>query len=184
MLAKLVDSSNRKYWYKMLSQIEYVINNVVHESIKDTPSRVLFGVNQRQKTTDRVRDQFENDVRDLDEIRSKAKTMIERALKYNKNYVDQRRKEPYKYAEGDYVMIKNFESTPGSSHKLIPQFRGPYKVVKELRNNRYVVADVEGFQLTQKPYQGVWEPANMRPWLKKNECKEDCKEIEKMMESE
>ena len=43
-------------------------------------------------------------------------------------------------------------------------FKGPYKVIKELCNKRYVVADLEGFQLSQKPYQGVWEPANMRPW--------------------
>lgn len=30
--------------------------------------------------------------------------------------------------------------------------------VKSLHNDRYVVADIPGFQNTQKRYQGVWEP--------------------------
>lgn len=30
--------------------------------------------------------------------------------------------------------------------------------------------------MTQKPYQGVWEPANMRPWIKER-CETDCIEM-------
>lgn len=170
MLAKLVDSADRTNWYKLLPRIEYALNNASHKSTGDTPSRILFGVDQRMQSADNVREYLENqvqsEVRDLDALRNTAKTLISKAQEYNKNYVDRKRKEPHKYVEGDYVMVRNFESTPGTSHKLIPQFRGPYKVIKELRNNRYVVADVDGHQVTQKPYQGVWEPANMRPWVR------------------
>lgn len=133
---------------------------------------MLFGVEQRLKSVDKVREyleeQLEDNVRDLESVRDRASDLILKSQEYNKRYIDQKRKEPHKYAEGDYVMIRNFDSSPGVSHKLIPQFRGPYEVVKVLRNNRYVVADVDGFQVTQKPYQGVWEPANMRPWLPNN----------------
>lgn len=62
-------------------------------------------------------------------------------------------------------MVKNFDSTPGVSQKLIPRFKGPYQVERVLRNNRYVLKDVEGFQLTQTPYRGTWEAANMRQWI-------------------
>ena len=62
-------------------------------------------------------------------------------------------------------MLRNYESPPGVSHKLIPRFKGPYKILRELRNDRYVVADIKGFQNTQRPYQGVWELANMKPWV-------------------
>lgn len=81
---------------------------------------------------------------------------------------DAKRKAPHVYSTGDTVMIKNFDSTPGVSKKLIPAFKGPYRVEKTLRNNRYLIADVDGFQNTRKPYRGVWESANMRPWLSTN----------------
>ena len=61
-------------------------------------------------------------------------------------------------------MIRNFDSTPGVSKKLIPQFKGPYKIIERLENDRYVLGDIEGFQISQRPYVGMWEAANMRPW--------------------
>lgn len=44
LLAKLIESKNRKYWYKSLPLVEYALNNVPHKSIGDTPSRILFGI--------------------------------------------------------------------------------------------------------------------------------------------
>jgi len=51
-------------------------------------------------------------------------------------------------------MLRNFDITVRASKKLISRFKGPYKITKELRNNRYVVADIEGHQASQRPYQG------------------------------
>lgn len=72
MLAKLVDSKDRKFWYKSLPLVEYTLNNVVHKFIRDAPSRILFGVNQRLKPVDEVweylESQLENDIFDLDAI--------------------------------------------------------------------------------------------------------------------
>ena len=70
----------------------------------------------------------------------------EKAQNYNRKYFDKSRKEAYKYKEDYYVMVKNFESTPGVSKKLIPKYKGPYRVIKVLRNDRYVLGDVENFQ--------------------------------------
>ncbi|XP_076660149.1 uncharacterized protein LOC143363456 [Halictus rubicundus] len=50
------------------------------------------------------------------------------------------------------------------STKIIPRFKGPYEIDRVLRNDRYVIKDVEGFQLSQTPYRGTWEAANIRPW--------------------
>lgn len=69
------------------------------------------------------------------------------------------------YEEGDYVMIKNIDISIGSSKKIIPEFKGPYKVSKILRNNRYVITDVDNHQVSNRPYEGTWEALNMRPWL-------------------
>lgn len=44
-------------------------------------------------------------------------------------------------------MISNTDVTPGVSKKLIPKYRGPYEVTKCLPNDRYLIKDIEGFQL-------------------------------------
>jgi len=62
-------------------------------------------------------------------------------------------------------MIKNFASHVGVSKKLIPKCKGPYRVTKVLRNDRYVLEDVEGFQQSRLPYRGIWAVANIRPWI-------------------
>jgi len=62
-------------------------------------------------------------------------------------------------------MIRNIDTTKDASHKILPQFKGPYEISRVLRNNRYVVKDVTGHQKTQRPYEGTWEATNMRPWL-------------------
>ncbi|XP_076660976.1 uncharacterized protein LOC143364587 [Halictus rubicundus] len=64
----------------------------------------------------------------------------------------------------DKVLIRNYDCTPGVSTNIIPRFKGPYEIDRVLRNDRYVIKDVEGFQLSQTPYRGTWEAANMRPW--------------------
>lgn len=63
-------------------------------------------------------------------------------------------------------MVRNFESAPDISKKLLPQFKGPYEITQLLPNDRYVVSDPPGFQNTQRPYIGTWEASNMRSWIK------------------
>lgn len=80
---------------------------------------------------------------------------------YNKQHYDEKRKAPYKYQVHDYVMLRNFDSTAGVSTKLKSERKGPYEIIKVLENDRYVVQDISGFQNTQIPYEGIWEPNNM-----------------------
>jgi hypothetical protein len=66
---------------------------------------------------------------------------------------------------GDFVMIRNVDVTPGINKKLLPKFRGPYEVKKCLGNDRYLIGDIEGFQITQIPFEGICSPPNMKLWL-------------------
>lgn len=170
ILSKIVNKEEGKQWYKLLREAEHAINNSVNKSTGETPSRLLFGIDQRGSTTDEIKEYLDTSVnvksKDLVEVRKKAADKITAAQAYNEKYFNKRHKEPTSYKEGDYVMIRNFDSTAGSSKKLIPQFKGPYIVKTVLRNNRYLISDIEGFQNTQKKYQGVWEPKNMRLWVK------------------
>lgn len=169
MLGKLTDDASGKYWYKVLGDVEYALNNTINKSTGEFSSVLLYGIAQRGKIIDEIKECLANEsdyeeARNVETIRAKAADKIEKMQEYNRVYTNKKRKKPNEYEEGDLVMVRNFESTPGVSQKLIPAFRGPYQVMKRFRNDRYLVADIDGFQVTQKPYKGVWEVANMRPW--------------------
>ncbi|EZA51547.1 hypothetical protein X777_09756 [Ooceraea biroi] len=103
--------------------------------------------------------------RNFNSIRDQVAQRIEQSQQRQKIDYDRRRKTPRQYKKGDLIMIRNFKSTPSISRKLIPQFRGPYEIVKVLRNDRYVIADPPDVQNTQQPYTGVWDVNNIRPWV-------------------
>lgn len=54
MLAKLSDPVSGKYWYKIIANVEFALNNTIHRSTGNTPSKLLFGVDQRGKIIDLV----------------------------------------------------------------------------------------------------------------------------------
>lgn len=68
-------------------------------------------------------------------------------------------------------MIVNTDVTPGVNKKLLPKYKGPYKVDKILGNDRYLISDIEGFQLTRIPFTGIYESSRMRRWLDQCERK-------------
>ncbi|XP_011049342.1 PREDICTED: uncharacterized protein LOC105143056 isoform X1 [Acromyrmex echinatior] len=118
----------------------------------DTPSQLMFRVTQKGKTNDMLRKMFESDVdRDLKEIRDRASVSIEELQSKNEQRYNLRRKAARPYKIGDYVEIRNIETISGINKKLLPTFKGPYVIKAVLDYDRYVT-DVEGFQLTQRPY--------------------------------
>ena len=54
--------------------------------------------------------------------------------------------------------------------KLIPKYRGPYVVRKQLGNNRYEISDVGSCQITQIPYRGVVDSSRWKKWVERNNC--------------
>ncbi|XP_076659907.1 uncharacterized protein LOC143363195 [Halictus rubicundus] len=122
---------------RVLEDVEFACNNSNSKATNECPSVLLYGVCQRGKVIDYLKDALELE----------GKISVNRDLE-----------------KCDKVMIRNFDNSSGVSPKLIPRFKGPYKVDRVLKNDRYVIKDVEGFQLTQIPYFGTWEESNMRAW--------------------
>lgn len=169
MMAKMCDAPSK--WDRVLLGLEYSINNTICRATGETPARLLFGVEQRGSTGDVLRDlvrdrQDADEERDLSRLREDAAIAIKRDQEENAARYNLRRKPARKYKTGDYVDIRNVEATAGINRKLLPKFKGPYVVKKVLDNDRYVITDVDGFQLTQRPYTGVVAPDQMRPYLK------------------
>lgn len=62
-------------------------------------------------------------------------------------------------------MVKNVDTTPGVSKNHIPKFKGQYEVKVVLPNDRYVIKDIPGFQVTQLPFESVFECKHIKPWI-------------------
>jgi len=47
-LGKLTDNERNKNWCRLLTDIEHAINNTINKSTAQSPSKLLFGVRQRE----------------------------------------------------------------------------------------------------------------------------------------
>lgn len=167
MLAKLTESTNK--WDRVLNKVEFAINNTWHRSIGQSPSVLLFGINQVGEVNDKIRQLLEDEIDNsihFEEMRAKAAESIVKSQEVNAAQYNSKRKESTVYKENDYVMITNVDVSVGHNKKLIPKYRGPYVVRKVLDNDRYVVGDIENFQVTQRPFESIVGPDRMKMWIK------------------
>ncbi|RYE17290.1 MAG: hypothetical protein EOP45_16045 [Sphingobacteriaceae bacterium] len=169
MLAKLTEPLNHADWKQKLSEVEFALNNTVHCTTKQTPSVLLFGVEQRgqviDELTEYLHDMHSNKVKNLKEIRKQAEQSIQKSQLYNEKIFKKKHKPAIEFEVGDFVVIKNVDTTVGKNKKLIPKYRGPYVVRKNLGHDRYVITDVENYQVTQIPYNGIIDSSRMKKWL-------------------
>jgi len=82
-------------------------------------------------------------------------------------YTDNHSRKPTVYRKGDYVLIRDSRSTIGESAKLKPKYKGPYLVEKCLGNNRYVITDIPGFNLTSRPLNTILSSDKIKYWIRK-----------------
>jgi len=126
--------SYEQSWPKALRDIEFALNNMFCKSTGAIPSVLLFGVEQRGRIIDYIKEGILDDIRmnerNLVEIRDKAAEQIAKSQSYNEQYVNRKRKSASEYEIGDLVMIRNFDSTTGISNKLKPAYKGPYCAAK------------------------------------------------------
>lgn len=85
-------------------------------------------------------------------IRSQAK---------NLKYFNGHNRPAFKFEEGDFVVIKNVDTSVGTNKKLILKYRGPYVIKKKLDHDRYIIEDIEDFQVTQMPYHDVLDSSRL-----------------------
>ncbi|EFN79146.1 hypothetical protein EAI_08641, partial [Harpegnathos saltator] len=80
-----------------------------------------------------------------------------------KSCYDARHRKPTTYKTGDFVLIRDGHSKIGGSKKLKSKYKGPYQITKILNNNRYVVTDIPGFNVTSKPYNSILSLDKIKP---------------------
>lgn len=165
MLVELTHPIDHSDWVKQLSRVEFAINNTVHCTTKQTPSKLLFGTEQRgeivDELTEHLRECYGCEHEDLEEIRANAKNEIQKSQAYSQRYFSEHHKPAKEFSVGDLVLIKHVDSTAGTNKKFNIKYRGPYCI----GNDRYQVTDVENCQLTQMPYDNIVDSSRMRLWL-------------------
>ncbi|KYN27542.1 hypothetical protein ALC57_03070 [Trachymyrmex cornetzi] len=159
-----------------MAKSQFSLNNTLHKTIGTTPSLLLFGSDQYGFADDNLREYFhtiQNLDKDRSELRGKAIVKTRALQDYNKQIYDAKHKKPTVYNVGDHVMIKNVITTPGVNQKLAPKYKGPYIVNSVLNHDRYVIKDIEGFQITQRPFTGVFGPERLKLCQKRIEDPEE-----------
>lgn len=160
MCAKLKKDDS---WHTTLEEVEFVLNNCLQKSIGMSPSKALFGLEQRGTFKDGIREMFEKEAnRNINDIRNVAAENIKKNQLYNEQYFNKKHAKPRMFITGELVMIRNTDTTTGISKKTVPKMKGPFEIKKALGNDRYEVGEVDGFQLGRVPYKGVIEAKNMR----------------------
>lgn len=168
LLAKLVEI-RKACWDNVLFEAEYLLNNSYNRSIDNRPAVLLFGVKQRFRSETDLELFIENlnktVDRDLEQLRDEAANKIRQLQEYNKRKYDEKCRRNTTYNEGDLVAIKT-NKVAGENNKLKAKYKGPYVIKKVLDNNRYVVTDLEGYQVSGTRFEGTFDPLNLRLYKK------------------
>lgn len=174
MLGKLTEPLQHSDWTKQLKHVEYAINNTVQRSTGTSPSKLLFGVNQKGPQVDYLsefiddKDESPSD-RNLETIREIASANISKSQKYSQKWCDEHCNPAKVYEIGDFVVARYVDTSAGNK-KFTQSFRGPYIVHKILPNDRYVIRDIENCQITQLPYDGVIEAKHLKLWKRNSDA--------------
>lgn len=170
LLAKLVEESGTE-WDNVLADAEFLLNNTWNRSINNVPSVVLFGIVQRRNISQGLIEYCENlnekADRDLEAIREEACKTARALQEYNKTQYDKRCKRSTTYNVDDLVCIRGTK-TVGENSKLMKKFKGPYVVRKVLDKDRYLISDIDGYQVSNRRFEGIFDPKNMRLYQRPN----------------
>jgi transposase InsO family protein len=166
MLATTSVESEGELWDTHVKNLQSALNTAFNKGINSTPVKALLGyqakpvaeaklLNSLQDTIDRV---------DLKELREGIKEHIADDQRKQKERYDKTRREAERYQVGDLVLILiTSEPCTGSSKKLHPKFKGPFRVTRVLFNDRYEVEDLREGQHNRK--QTVVAVDKMKRWI-------------------
>ncbi|XP_037295316.1 uncharacterized protein LOC119189518 [Manduca sexta] len=173
-------------WDDHIGDIQLGINTTVNKSTGKSPSELLFGfklINASENLLIDVIAETSNrlDGNNLVQLRSNVRERIEKQQEYTKKQFDKHRKTPTKYNEGDLIRIEKTvidKDHVGKSKKLIPKFHGPYRILKILPNDRFLVEDTPLTRRGNKRYENVVALDKIHPWMNFRDYSTDGTESE------
>ncbi|XP_024891342.1 uncharacterized protein LOC112467105 [Temnothorax curvispinosus] len=99
----------------------------------------------------------------LAELRNHMKMHIDLKQQEQKVRYDKTRRDAKLYKKGDLVLVRiTSDLATGSSRKLYPKFKGPFRIHKILINDRY---EIEDLRENRKRGRTVAAADNLKPWI-------------------
>ena len=141
-------------WDQNVANIQLGLNGSVNSALGVTPSEALMGFRVRPN---RVVNAAADPV-DVTKVREEIITRIAEDQRKQKERFDARRRKGHLYQVGDLVMTKvQCNPVTGSSQKLMPKWRGPFRVTKLLDHDRFEISDIPGAIRSQKKNTSEWQ---------------------------
>lgn len=160
---------NEKEWDTHLQEIQLGLNTTINKATGKSPCEVLFGTRLRSKSDGIVAsllDHGESSTDNVQEIRDGVNLKISEEQSRQKQMFDKNRRVARKYEVGDLVRIeREIGSNNGQSRKLLPKLQGPYRIIKVLDRDRYVVQDTPMTRKQNRKYEAVISVDKIHPWL-------------------
>ncbi|KAL0902042.1 hypothetical protein ABMA27_000009 [Loxostege sticticalis] len=168
---------NENTWDEYVGDIQLGINTTVNKSTGKSPSELLFGCKLVTTSENMLGDVITETSQlvsgnELMRLRSDAKDKMDKDQEVAKRRFDQNRKRARSYSVGDLVRIERTvidKDHLGKSKKLVPKFQGPYRIVKVLPNDRFLVEDTPLTRKGNKRYENIVAIDKVHPWLNFND---------------
>ena len=165
-------------WHKYVGKAQQYLNYVPSRSTGFSPAQLLFGTKIRLKEDIRINEILEEESRKAFQerrnyVQEEARETISKIQRENERSFNKKRKMPQTYQENDLVAIQR---TQGGAGKFHTKFLGPYKVVKALRNDRYLVEKIgegEGPRKTSTVAEYMKQWANFREEWEDDDSEEE-----------
>lgn len=151
-------------WDTFVKPVQSAINNTVNKSTGVSPIQALAGYTPRSMADSKILNEVSQtlDQMDLCVLRAKMRDSIKYDQIRQKEIYDRRRARARKYEIGHLVMVLRTDNPPGKHKKLLPKYKGPFRVSSVLPNDRYEVEDLRENFRRRKTVVAV---DKMKPWV-------------------
>ena len=152
-------------WVAKLPAIEFTINSACSESTGYTPFSLNTGRMPRSMIWDSARSDEYPTIRSFVLQRklvlmSAHDSILAARVKQTRNANRKRQLAPFKENELVYLSSKNISFPKGLARKLIPKFIGPYRILKDFKNQSFLI-DLPS-HLKQRGIHNVFHAALLR----------------------
>lgn len=126
--------TSNKSWQDALPDVQLALNCTLNRVTKASPLELLIGRVGRPLEV-MLADDKEPDV-DIEQVRTDAVTNMKVNADYDKTRFDKTKAKIVPFSVGDFVLLQNEER---NQTKLDPKYKGPFKVIEVLENDRYTL---------------------------------------------
>lgn len=132
------------FGFNIISRTEGKLSEIINDTINRVPAEELE--KSREKAAEKIKEQ-----------------QVKDALSYNKH-----RKSVTQYKEGDLVRVERQVPHDGNPKKLVVKYQGPYRIVKMLKNDRFLIEDTPLTRKNNRKYEAVVAIDKIKSWMNFN----------------